>query len=184
MEATINDVVGAIRMFRSREEIEAAGFTPGWKADAPAPVVGDLAVVFSRGNWRQGVVTKVTPSKVHIEYATRGGLDEAFRLKAQYAEAKVNEQAVRTQAERNYRFYQRVLIEGGSSWAMEDARHLLDRFPTEEAYVVSDLQRREREVMAYHEKGRLPVEDLVTVTKIAGDRTGKAASNLYVLPSR
>jgi len=67
------------RWFRSREEIAQAGYVPGWSKPNPGggmfPVrysvparVGDLAVVFGLGQWREGVIVKITPSYVFAQY--------------------------------------------------------------------------------------------------------------------
>lgn len=53
------------------ETLKAGGFTRGVEAR-----VGDVAVAHSRGEMRQGVVTKVTPTKVELSYTTRGAINE------------------------------------------------------------------------------------------------------------
>lgn len=50
----------------SRAQIEAAGYVPGWHGE-PA-TVGDKAVAYGTGQWREGVVVKVTPTYVFVQY--------------------------------------------------------------------------------------------------------------------
>lgn len=60
-----------------KDDAEKAGYKFG--APEGSVKVGDHAVIYSRGAYRQGEVTKVTPTKVHIEYTTPGGVDSAKR---------------------------------------------------------------------------------------------------------
>jgi hypothetical protein len=53
------------RWFRERPGLP---YVPGWTADAPLPVVGRRAVVFGLGQWREGVIVKVTRSYVFAQY--------------------------------------------------------------------------------------------------------------------
>lgn len=52
--------------YMTRGTIEAAGYVPGWHGE-PA-TVGDRAVAWGTGRWREGVVVKVTPTYVFVQY--------------------------------------------------------------------------------------------------------------------
>lgn len=73
------------------------------------PVVGELGVSHTRGSHRQGVVTKVTPTKATLSYVTEGGVKEGERIIANHHEAKVNVEsrvkATEAQARKNHKFH-------------------------------------------------------------------------------
>lgn len=52
----------------SEEAFEVAGYVPGWHGEPVS--VGQTAVTYSRGGWRAGRVTKVTPRYVYTEVRT------------------------------------------------------------------------------------------------------------------
>lgn len=57
-----------MRRFETRDQITAAGYRPGWHGE---PVrEGDTAVVYARGGWREGRVTKVTRLEVQVDITT------------------------------------------------------------------------------------------------------------------
>lgn len=58
----------AARTFETREQIEAAGYVPGWHGEPVA--AGQTAVVYARGGWREGTVTKVTVKSVYTDVTT------------------------------------------------------------------------------------------------------------------
>ena len=56
------------RWFHSRDAVLLAGFMPGWAETDNVPAVGGRAVVFGLGQWREGVIVKVTRSYVFAQY--------------------------------------------------------------------------------------------------------------------
>ncbi len=79
-------MLGALEHFAG----EAAGWT-----DTPAAVEpGDLVAIYSRGQWRPGIVDKVARTgTVTVAYITQGGLDEAQRYRGPDARAQVTRKA-------------------------------------------------------------------------------------------
>lgn len=63
----------ALATYRTRSEIVAAGFVPGW--DHGTANVGDLAVVHATGQWRRGVITKVSLKVVTVAVVTPSNPD-------------------------------------------------------------------------------------------------------------
>lgn len=58
----------AMGPLRTRDDIARAGFVPGWHGEPVA--VGDTVVVYGRGQWRRGLVFKVTATLVHAWVST------------------------------------------------------------------------------------------------------------------
>lgn len=64
-------------------EMIAAGRPEGWRK----PVIEELAIgqtayVPALGNWRRGVITKVTETKVYVTFTTQGAIDHQARYRA------------------------------------------------------------------------------------------------------
>lgn len=68
------EILTPSRWFRSRDEVISAGFAPGWRQASGrigvnvTAYIGGRAVVFGLGQWREGVIVKVTDSYVFAQY--------------------------------------------------------------------------------------------------------------------
>ncbi|MFG1977070.1 hypothetical protein ACGFJC_47725 [Nonomuraea fuscirosea] len=71
-----------------------------------ATAVGEVVWVYARGQYRRGVVTKVTPTRADVTYTTQGALDESARIYATWEAASEDEEiAYATRRARgNWRF--------------------------------------------------------------------------------
>jgi hypothetical protein len=118
--------------------------------DGNTAEVGDLAYLYSRGSYRLGVVTKVTPTKVRVLYTTDGAVKEAVRIYDAYATIDPQEHAksAADTAAKNWTYYRKNVadcqarIERGGTlpdWEYRSFQADLDRITrqTRDEYIAS-----------------------------------------------
>ncbi|MFF4777472.1 hypothetical protein ACFY05_31915 [Microtetraspora fusca] len=99
IEATARAVVAAL----------PKGVGPGERGMEPMTTAaeGDIVWIYSRGQYRRGVVVKVTPTRAEVRYTTASAIEESAKIHAIIrgtSEADTAASAER-QARRNWKFY-------------------------------------------------------------------------------
>lgn len=182
----------ACRFFRTREEIVAQGYVPGWHGE---PVeVGDRAVIYGRGQWREVIVTKVTPSYVEGVYTTPGAVQENDRIRDLYLNPERARSAVAaeaSQSSKNWDWHAQVAAaEPGDPWPgtrwtfraeqVTESRAFIAAHPDRAEYIAACVAKRLSDVEEDRVRATLDRWAYLVTTKARGSRTGKDASNLYV----
>jgi hypothetical protein len=186
-KALLQKAIDAIMAFKTREEIEAAGFVPGWAqaGSTVEPQVGELAVVWGHNGWRRAVITKVTADTVHVLFSTPGAFTTGTRVR--HTTSMQNPLAVRghvyRQELKNWDFYQQQVNAGRDKYTSEAAFRLYEAAVAEGRELYAARKADEAADKTQREAQFARTSDLthwVNVAKGKGDRTGRKGTNLYI----
>jgi hypothetical protein len=159
VDVSAKRLVPLVRRFgQNAAEVEAAGYV--FDVDEPSKLkVGDVAIVYSRGQYRQGVVTKVGKTNAEVTYTTEGNVTQSQKImdgrRATIANIDKHVADAGKTAGSNWDYYQREAEKPGAKpsyysdeqWekSKQSARERFEALPPREEYVASaEANARER----------------------------------------